>query len=146
MFGSPRTLKNSAMAPAPTPASAMSHGSALSQLQPAQVRTLREGFQILDRDSDGVVNREDVADMLNQLGESLSSYPLCYCGLESEHWLIHCLGPKRSAIHSQRRRPLLPSLRSANNDPCRLPQYHRHNPCLPVAKRRATLGLLCLRR
>lgn len=44
------------------------NGSALSQLQPAQVRTLREGFQILDRDSDGSVGREDVADMLNQLG------------------------------------------------------------------------------
>ncbi|KAK4171863.1 hypothetical protein QBC36DRAFT_339142 [Triangularia setosa] len=44
------------------------HGSAMSQLQPSQVRTLREGFQILDRDSDGVVNREDVVDMLNQLG------------------------------------------------------------------------------
>lgn len=37
-------------------------------MQPAQVRVLRDGFQILDRDSDGVVNREDVADMLNQLG------------------------------------------------------------------------------
>ncbi|KEZ42578.1 hypothetical protein SAPIO_CDS5810 [Scedosporium apiospermum] len=45
-----------------------SHGNALSKLQPSQVRTLREGFQILDRDSDGVVNRDDVADMLNQLG------------------------------------------------------------------------------
>ncbi|SPO01147.1 related to myosin regulatory light chain 1 [Cephalotrichum gorgonifer] len=45
-----------------------SHGNALSQLQPSQVRNLRDGFQILDRDSDGVVNREDVADMLNQLG------------------------------------------------------------------------------
>ncbi|ROW04603.1 hypothetical protein VPNG_07430 [Cytospora leucostoma] len=44
------------------------HGNALSQLQPAQVRTLREGFQILDRDSDGVVNREDVTEMLGQLG------------------------------------------------------------------------------
>ncbi|EMR66779.1 putative calcium ion binding protein [Eutypa lata UCREL1] len=43
-------------------------GNALSQLQPAQVRTLRDAFQILDRDSDGVVNREDVADMLGQLG------------------------------------------------------------------------------
>ena len=54
-------------------------GNALSQLQPAQVRTLRDGFQILDRDSDGVVNREDVADMLTQLGKyrlvlSLESY------------------------------------------------------------------------
>lgn len=48
----------------------VSHGNALSQLQPAQVRTLREGFEILDRDSDGVINREDVADMLNQLGKS----------------------------------------------------------------------------
>lgn len=43
--------------------------SALSQLQPTQVRTLRDGFQILDRDCDGIVNREDVADMLGQLGE-----------------------------------------------------------------------------
>jgi len=31
---------------------------------------LREGFQILDRDSDGMVGREDVADMLTQLGLS----------------------------------------------------------------------------
>jgi Ca2+-binding EF-hand superfamily protein len=41
----------------------------MSQLQPPQVRMLREGFEILDRDSDGVVNREDVADMLTQLGK-----------------------------------------------------------------------------
>lgn len=32
--------------------------NALSKLQPAQVRELREGFQILDRDSDGQVGRE----------------------------------------------------------------------------------------
>ncbi|KAF4121140.1 EFh, partial [Geosmithia morbida] len=43
-------------------------GNALSKLQPAQVRMLRDGFQILDRDCDGVVNREDVADMLQQMG------------------------------------------------------------------------------
>jgi hypothetical protein len=43
--------------------------SALSRLQPAQVRELREGFQVLDRDSDGQVGREDVADMLTQLGK-----------------------------------------------------------------------------
>ncbi|KAM5351272.1 hypothetical protein ACJ41O_003995 [Fusarium nematophilum] len=59
-------------APPRTPVSKTSktlgHGNALSQLQPTQVRTLRDGFQILDRDCDGVVNREDVADMLNQLG------------------------------------------------------------------------------
>ncbi|KAF5129681.1 Myosin regulatory light chain 1 [Metarhizium anisopliae] len=46
----------------------LASGNALSQLQPAQVRTLRDGFQILDRDCDGMVNREDVADMLSQLG------------------------------------------------------------------------------
>jgi Ca2+-binding EF-hand superfamily protein len=44
--------------------------NALSKLQPAQVRELREGFQTLDRDSDGKVGRDDVADMLTQLGES----------------------------------------------------------------------------
>jgi Ca2+-binding EF-hand superfamily protein len=44
------------------------NGNALSKLQSAQVRTLRDGFQILDRDCDGVVNRDDVTDMLNQLG------------------------------------------------------------------------------
>lgn len=50
------------------------HGSALAQLQPSQVRSLREGFQILDRDSDGSVNREDVADMLKQLGRACSPF------------------------------------------------------------------------
>lgn len=67
MFGSPRS-QQAPLASTASTASAMGHGNALSQLQPAQVRTLREGFQILDRDSDGIVNREDVADMLNQLG------------------------------------------------------------------------------
>ncbi|PVH85094.1 EF-hand [Cadophora sp. DSE1049] len=47
--------------------------NALSKLQPAQVRELREGFQILDRDSDGQVGREDVADMLTQLGLSANA-------------------------------------------------------------------------
>lgn len=69
MFGSSRPQR-----PAPvttiSSTSITGHSSALSQLQPAQVRTLREGFQILDRDSDGTVSREDVADMLNQLGRS----------------------------------------------------------------------------
>lgn len=42
--------------------------NAISKLQPGQVRELREGFQILDRDSDGQIGREDVIDMLTQLG------------------------------------------------------------------------------
>ncbi|QPH02255.1 hypothetical protein C2857_006464 [Epichloe festucae Fl1] len=52
----------------PDTAQALGSGNALSKLQSAQVRTLRDGFQILDRDCDGVVNREDVSDMLSQLG------------------------------------------------------------------------------
>ncbi|KAL3428100.1 hypothetical protein PVAG01_01609 [Phlyctema vagabunda] len=51
-----------------SPRPASTEANALSKLQPAQVRELREGFQILDRDSDGQVGREDVADMLTQLG------------------------------------------------------------------------------
>jgi Ca2+-binding EF-hand superfamily protein len=62
MASSPR------QAPRESSSKLLSHGNALSQLQPAQVRTLRDGFQILDRDCDGVVNRDDVADMLSQLG------------------------------------------------------------------------------
>ncbi|KAB5516903.1 hypothetical protein GE09DRAFT_1158838 [Coniochaeta sp. 2T2.1] len=50
------------------PAAGNINGNALSHLQPTQVRTLREGFEILDRDSDGVVDRSDVGDMLTQLG------------------------------------------------------------------------------
>lgn len=67
MFGSPRNQRGSVGSTA-SHASAVAQGNALSQLQPAQVRQIREGFQIMDRDSDGSVNREDVADMLNQLG------------------------------------------------------------------------------
>ena len=44
------------------------NADALAKLPPAQVREMREAFQILDRDSDGHVNREDVVDMLTNLG------------------------------------------------------------------------------
>ncbi|KAL8842649.1 MAG: hypothetical protein Q9170_000424 [Blastenia crenularia] len=44
-------------------------GDALAKLPPAQVREMREGFQVLDRDNDGMVNREDVVDMLTNLGQ-----------------------------------------------------------------------------
>ncbi|KAL8981355.1 MAG: hypothetical protein Q9177_005599 [Variospora cf. flavescens] len=44
-------------------------GDALAKLHPAQVREMREGFQVLDRDNDGLVNREDVVDMLTNLGK-----------------------------------------------------------------------------
>lgn len=47
-------------------------GDALAKLPPAQVREMREAFQILDRDNDGTVNREDVVDMLTNLGQDSS--------------------------------------------------------------------------
>jgi hypothetical protein len=46
----------------------MTDTNALSKLHPAQIRELREVFSVLDRDSDGQLGREDVADMLTQLG------------------------------------------------------------------------------
>lgn len=48
------------------------NSDALSKLNPAQVRELREAFQVLDRDSDGLVGAEDVVDMLNSLGKMVS--------------------------------------------------------------------------
>ncbi|KAI9849633.1 MAG: hypothetical protein M1837_002758 [Sclerophora amabilis] len=45
----------------------------LSKLSAPQVRELREGFQLLDRDSDGLVTREDVVEMLNSLGQDSSA-------------------------------------------------------------------------
>ncbi|KAL8695002.1 MAG: hypothetical protein Q9218_000474 [Villophora microphyllina] len=48
-------------------------GDALAKLPPAQVREMREGFQVLDRDNDGQVNREDVLDMLTNLGQDSSA-------------------------------------------------------------------------
>lgn len=44
-------------------------GDALAKMPPAQVREMREGFQVLDRDNDGMVTREDVVDMLTNLGK-----------------------------------------------------------------------------
>ena len=40
----------------------------LSKLPPAQVREMREAFSILDQDSDGAVNGDDVTEMLKSLG------------------------------------------------------------------------------
>lgn len=41
---------------------------ALSKVHPARLREMHESFQVLDRNSDGLVDRGDVADMLGQLG------------------------------------------------------------------------------
>lgn len=46
----------------------MVNGDALIKLPPAQVREMREAFQVLDRDNDGLVNKDDIADILLNLG------------------------------------------------------------------------------
>jgi len=51
-----------------TPISKPMNNDALARLPAAQVREIREAYQILDRDNNGQVNRDDVADMLGSLG------------------------------------------------------------------------------
>ncbi|KAL1956854.1 hypothetical protein VTO42DRAFT_6702 [Malbranchea cinnamomea] len=48
------------------------NGDILTKLPPAQLRELREAFQVLDRDNDGLVNKDDVADILLNLGQDSS--------------------------------------------------------------------------
>lgn len=48
--------------------SVLDSGDVLAKLPAGQVREMREGFQILDRDNDGRVTREDLVDMLSNLG------------------------------------------------------------------------------
>lgn len=88
---------------------AAANGNALSQLQPTQVRTLREGFQILDRDGDGVVNRDDVADMLTQLG---TNWPASTLVAYTELTFHRC----RSSFRPIRRITVLSAFGSPNND------------------------------
>jgi hypothetical protein len=52
--------------------------NAMLRLLPSQAQTLRDAFQVMDRDSDGQISREDVADMLTQLG----TYSSCIVQLE----------------------------------------------------------------
>jgi hypothetical protein len=42
---------------------------AAGKLPAHQVREIREAFQVLDRDNDGLVNKDDVIDVLTTLGE-----------------------------------------------------------------------------
>jgi len=38
------------------------------------MREIREAFQVLDRDNDGLVNKDDVADVLMNIGELRSDF------------------------------------------------------------------------
>ena len=51
-------------------ASKIQENNAYARLPAAQVRELREAFQVLDRDSDGLVDQGDVEDILANLGVS----------------------------------------------------------------------------
>ncbi|KAJ5308648.1 Calcium-binding EF-hand [Penicillium antarcticum] len=46
---------------------------AAAKLPAHQVREIREAFQVLDRDNDGLVNKDDVIDVLTTLGQDSSS-------------------------------------------------------------------------
>lgn len=46
----------------------ISSTDAATKLPPNQVREIREAFQVLDRDNDGLVNKDDVAEVLTSLG------------------------------------------------------------------------------
>jgi Ca2+-binding EF-hand superfamily protein len=50
---------------------------ASSKIPPAQLREIREAFQVLDRDNDGLVNKDDVADVLTNLGRYLELIKIC---------------------------------------------------------------------
>ncbi|RYP62162.1 hypothetical protein DL770_009635 [Monosporascus sp. CRB-9-2] len=78
IMASPSSKLGSPAQLSPRPQTMRRHSAganALSQLQPVQMRVLRDAFQVLDRDTDGVVNREDVADMLGQLGTPQIIFP-----------------------------------------------------------------------
>ncbi|KAL3455004.1 EF-hand [Aspergillus heterothallicus] len=46
---------------------------AAARLAPAQLREIREAFQVLDRDNDGFVDKDDVADVLANTGQDPST-------------------------------------------------------------------------
>lgn len=54
------------------------HSDVSAKLPPNQMREIREAFQVLDRDNDGLVNKDDVADVLMNIGKgALFFFPLC---------------------------------------------------------------------
>ncbi|KAL1970483.1 hypothetical protein VTN77DRAFT_4127 [Rasamsonia byssochlamydoides] len=63
----------SPMTGAKSPRQAPVDNDALTRLPPAQLREMREAFQVLDGDNDGSINRDDVADVLMNLGQDSSS-------------------------------------------------------------------------
>jgi len=57
----------------PSPVRTLLNGGAhdaVSKLDPARILEMRDAFQILDRDDDGQVTKDDVIEMLSQLGKN----------------------------------------------------------------------------
>ncbi|OJJ47899.1 hypothetical protein ASPZODRAFT_1804508 [Penicilliopsis zonata CBS 506.65] len=56
-----------------TPMMAAGSGDAVGNLNAAQLREIREAFQVLDRDNDGTITRDDVTDVLANLGQDTAA-------------------------------------------------------------------------
>ncbi|PGG95934.1 hypothetical protein GX51_08068 [Blastomyces parvus] len=69
-----RNESTSSMMGSKLPERPLANSDTLCRLPQAQLREMREAFQVLDRDNDGQVNREDVADILLNLGRQDSSH------------------------------------------------------------------------
>jgi hypothetical protein len=129
---SPRPGSSSMMMTTASPRSnAGGDMNAVSKLQPAQVRELREAFQILDRDSDGVVGRDDVADMLTQLGKAPSN------SIPSKSNIL--TAPFRPPLRPRLHLPLLPLLEPelTNSHTPHLPHSNQHPALRLVSAQRA---------
>lgn len=135
------TIPRPASVAASSAPSTVGHGNALSQLQPSQVRTMREAFQILDRDSDGSVNREDVVDMLNQLGRADRILLCCY-----HRKLGQLTSRVRSPIKSGRRVPLLPSVSAPDHVNGAVSQLDSNLVNHSIAGPRIVIRILSIRR
>lgn len=110
--------------------------NALSKLQPAQVRELREGFQLLDRDSDGLVGREDIVDMLTQLG----SYRQRICSAHGAYRIA------RTPFRNFRHISILSTRLFAINKSPHISQQHCHTTRFPVSANRAHIRFCSVRR
>jgi hypothetical protein len=88
------TMENEVNQKANRASVASSNMDALAKLNQAQVRELREAFQVLDRNSDGVIGRDDVVDMLNQLGMYLMLLVSSKCLLSGPFFFFFFLKKK----------------------------------------------------
>ena len=79
----------------------VSGSDSAANLGAAQLREVREAFQVLDRDNDGLVNRDDVADALANVGK-YRSYEIIFLQEDTpgKYQFLTCHGgtPSRARI------------------------------------------------